>query len=410
MLGSLRLALALSNLPGRAPAEDIALGYLYVQSAASWVVEAHNQFKLGVKDVNEDPTILNGTKLTYLVENTQGSETVALQGAINHINNGVVGIVGTGYSLALSASAIYCTVMQKPIVSPGSTWVNLVNKDRYPYLLRSIPGDVAVLKAMAVAVNDLGWRRAAILYTDSMGAGIDLVVRPAFDAMRIQSLSFALQDHNSPDFQTSTDAVLNLVRESGYRVCVLYMKTDGAPVLEASSRKFGLRGAGYQWVLNTVNYLDLEAEWGEMEATVVVPAEPTDVALNPVKDAYNAKWPNVATIYNKTLHGEYNSSSGAPFFDAANAETIWDTDYADVGDGVPDYWGTYNYDVVWLYARAIQAVKDSGGDPYNGAVLREALLNQDFQGITGQIVFDKGSQDRTKDIRKGFAPCRRPPF
>jgi len=391
------LALAVSGF-GCASAEDIALGYLYIQSGSSWVVESFNQFKLAVKDVNDDPTILKYTNLTYLVENSQGSETEALQGAINHINNGVVGVVGTGYSTALSASGMYCTVMQKPIVSPGSTWVNLINKVRYPYMMRSIASDLADLKAMAVAIHDLGWRRVAILHTDIFGAGIDLLIRPAFDSMGIQSLTFALKQSDSPDFETSTDMVLSLVRQSGYRVCLLYSTSDGTAYVEASSRTFGLREAGYYWVLWSGLYTDLAAEWGEMGATVVFPMERPNDAPNLVANAFHARWPNVSTIYNLTLHGEYNSSSGAPFFDVANADTIWDTDYAPLGDGVADYWGTFVYDTVWLYARAIQAVKDSGGDPNRGAALREALRDQNFQGITGQVVFDKGSQDRTKDI------------
>lgn len=400
MFGSFASGLALSvcSLLGRASAEDIALGYLYIQSSSSWVVESFNQFKLAVKDVNDDPTILNGTSLTYLVENSKGSETEALQGAINHINNGVVGLVGTGYSSALSASGIYCTVMQKPIVSPGSTWVNLINKDRYPYMMRSIASDLADLKAMAVATYDLGWRRVAILHTDSFGAGVDLIIGPAFDAMGIESLTLALKHAGSPDFETSTDMVMNLVKESGYRVCLLYAMGDGTEYVEASSRTFGLRDTGYYWVLYKGNYEFLAAEWGSTGATVVVPMETPSDAPNLVANTFHARWPNVSTIYNLTMHGEYNSSSGAPFFDTANADTIWDTDYAPLGDGVADYWGTFVYDTVWLYARAIHAVKDSGGDPNSGAALREALLDQNFQGITGQIVFDKGSQDRTKNI------------
>jgi ABC-type branched-subunit amino acid transport system substrate-binding protein len=105
------------------------LGYLYIQSSSSWVVESFSQFKLSVQHVNAQAALGTGNNFSFAVFNTQGDSSNALAGAIELLSDpDVIGLVGTGYSSAAEAAARYCTLMRKPMISPGSTSPDLVDK------------------------------------------------------------------------------------------------------------------------------------------------------------------------------------------------------------------------------------------------------------------------------------------
>ena len=149
-----------------ATAATFKLGYLYIQSGSSWVVESFSQFKLAVAQVNAANILGAGHNLSYTVFDSWGQSTQALAGAIELLSDpDVVGLVGTGYSSAAESPARFCSLMQKPMISPGSTAMNLVNKDQYPYFLRSIASDGQQMKRMASIVYDFGWQYVAMVYS-----------------------------------------------------------------------------------------------------------------------------------------------------------------------------------------------------------------------------------------------------
>ena len=98
---------------------------------------------------------------------TQGSSSQALAGAIALLEDeAVVGIVGTGYSKAAEAAATYCSYRRKPMISPGSTSLDLVDKADFPYFMRSIASDEQQMTSLAGILQRLGWRHIAIVYAE----------------------------------------------------------------------------------------------------------------------------------------------------------------------------------------------------------------------------------------------------
>ena len=92
------------------------------------------------------------------------------------------------------------------------------------------------------------------------------------------------------------------------------------------------------------------------------------------KLAFDAAWARVSRRYNATVDGVFDPSTGLPFFgSSAYTPTVWDTNSADVGDGVPDSWGQLVYDAVWLYAEAIANLTARGLNATNGGALRQQL-------------------------------------
>ena len=71
-----------------------------------------------------------------------------------------------------------------------------------------------------------------------------------------------------------------------------------------------------------------------------------------IASTYPELFRNHTTRYDPAVHGAFNASTGAPFYDAASEDVLWDTSDGKVGDGEPDPWGAYAYDTVMMCASA----------------------------------------------------------
>ena len=130
----------------------------------------------------------------------------------------------------------------------------------------------------------------------------------------------------------------------------------------------------------------------------MVPRQGTPTAR---RVAFDSEWTGASRRYDPAVHGLYNSSSGLPFFGAdTSSGTVWDTSSGSgpgPGDALPDLWGSYVYDTVWAYAYALANITARSLAATDGAALREALLQTQFEGITGTLKFDTTSQDRVQE-------------
>jgi hypothetical protein len=71
---------------------------------------------------------------------------------------------------------------------------------------------------------------------------------------------------------------------------------------------------------------------------------------------FDAAWASRTRSYDEAVDGAYNATSGLPFYGpSAQDSVVWDTDYAPVGDGLPDYWGSFVYDTAWAFGYAISS-------------------------------------------------------
>ena len=148
--------------------QTLSLGYLYIHSDSSWVVESFSQFVLAIRHINADPSILPRHKLTFSAYDTRGSQDYALAGAIQLLSDPtLIGLVGTGYSSAAAAPAIYASLMNKPMISPGSTDLSLADKEHFPFFLRNIASGEPFALSLAAFVDEQGWQNTAILATQT---------------------------------------------------------------------------------------------------------------------------------------------------------------------------------------------------------------------------------------------------
>lgn len=317
-------------------------------------------------------------------------------GAVNLADAGVVGMVGTGSSSELAAPAIYCSVVQIPIVSPGSSTTTLIDKTQYPYLLRSIASDAGVVLAQVTMAYMLGVRQAAVLVSLSFESGWLQAMRPAMNAKGIRFMSQTYTSVSSTDGQKELISMLSLIQTTGYRAILLYIPSNDAKFWDKASRDLGLRDSSkYIWFANDAIYEGIP-EGLTSEGVVFCAA---DVAATPARAAYLQRWPEVSTLWKAAVDGWFDPITKLPFYGSSvYSRSVWDTDYAAEGDGTPDPYGMYAYDTVWLFANALDSLLKAGLSPWDGQLLRTALLAANYS-ITGEFQFDPVTQDRGESVK-----------
>ena len=318
----------------------------------------------------------------------------------------MIGLVGTGYSSASATAASYCSLKKTPMISPGSTSPDLVLKAAFPYFMRSIASDEQQMKGIAAAVDAFGWHEVAVVYSQALQAQGTLL-QSTVSARGIHVLLFmGLVATDSPSYRPrQMQLPLDMVKQTGARIILAAVRAVDAFEVIGVVHSLGIWGFGYVWIgINAMLAADstgaqqaLESMGTSLSGYIFLDTQ--QFAPTARRVAFDERWPLVSTRYNVTAHGAYDEMSGLPFFGSNTfSSTVWDTDYAPMGDGTPDYWGSFVYDTVWLYAEAAGRMLARGDSPLDGAALLHELKQTSFVGITGLVSFDQTSQDRVQSF------------
>jgi len=369
----------------------VKLGYLYKMSGPTadaqsdnWLVESFNQFKLAIKDVNADASILPATTLDYEMYNGMGDPAATLAGALDLKGKDVVGVVGTGFSTAIPFAAAYLSLFNVPMISPGSTLLDYSDKTNYPYLMRSIASDASQLKGFVALAHSLQFKKAAFVSSKDWYAGSAPLINAYAEAV---SLSVNTYQYASSDEATD---ILTKEKSAGTALFLLYAKTEDMDAMALAAASSGTMTSDFAWFGSMSTQQPLISDWPNFFFL-----SQRSLETNTAADAYMASWTTKTTLWNASTHGWFDPQTMKPFF--IKDETVYDTANAATGDGKPDVWGQYVYDTVWLYAYAIHALQTDGGSVEDKAALRKQLLATDFVGITGRVFFDQATQDRAAD-------------
>jgi hypothetical protein len=310
----------------------ITLGYLYTQNDAAWLVESFAQFKLAVHDVNAAGLLGSLGNLTYRRYNARGSPTDALAGAISLLSDpDMIGLVGTGYSSAASAPARFCSLRRKPMISPGSTSIELADKTPYEYFMRSIANDIEQYKFALTAVAAYGWSHLSIVFSGGFDAGMRRFRSEAIDRNISVDITVELPATDAAAYSRERMGLaLSMVQRSGSRILVALVRTVDMEETLHVAQTLGLLGRPYVWIGMDYTF---DAAGGAASLpgyllTRSVVGTPTSRRV-----AFDAAWPQLSRRYNQTADGPFDAASGLPFYDDTSA-TVWDAD----ADGRPDYW------------------------------------------------------------------------
>ncbi|XP_031131306.1 glutamate receptor 3.3 [Ipomoea triloba] len=333
-----------------------------------------------VKDVNSNSSILQGTKLVMMYQNSNCSGFLGMVSALKFMQTDVVAILGPQSSVVAHTISHVANELQVPLLSFAATDPTLASL-QFPYFLRTTQSDMYQMMAIADVVDHYGWKEViAIFIDDDYGrngiAALD-------DALAAKRCKISYKAGIPPGATTRAEIMDILVQialmES--RVMVLHAYPAAGFMVFSVAHYLGMMADGYVWIstdwLSTVldSSSPLPSEKMEIMQGVLVLRQHTPDSEK--KRAFTSRW--------KHLTG---GSLGL------------------------NSYALYAYDSVWLIAHAIDSFLNKGGvisfsndsklQSIEGSTLHlEALsifdggplllnniLRSDFVGLTGRFKFN----------------------
>lgn len=310
------------------------------------------------------PTVeINGEEYTVeLVEvDNKSDKTEAVAAATNLVSNQVsvvIGSYGSGVSIAAGPTFEEANI---PAIAPSATNPQVTQGNEYYFrvcFLDPFQGEV-----MANYATEGGAKKAAVITQlgDDYSSGLGNFFRNAFADLGGEIVAEEQFQTNQTDFR----AILTNIKAADPDVIFAPSSIATAPLMLQQARELGIEAqvmAGDTWENQTI--IDNAGDAAE------------GVAISTFFDEGDTSNPAAAEFvegYKEFIQGndEYMTKNG--------------------GDGVAAV-SALGYDA---YMVALEAIKAAGST--DGAAIKDALKNVDYDGVTGHITFDENG-DAEKDM------------
>ncbi|XP_022885901.1 glutamate receptor 3.5-like isoform X2 [Olea europaea var. sylvestris] len=333
-----------------------------------------------IEYVNSDSTILNGTKINLILQDTDCNGFLGTIEAMQLMGKGVVAAIGPQSSGIAHVISHVVNELQVPLLSFGATDPTLSSL-QYPYFLRTTVSDHFQMYAIADLVQHFGWREVvAIFVDDDYGRNGISVLDDALNKNRAKiSYKAALPPGASITDIYSVLVEVNLMES---RVFVVHVNPDSGLTIFSSAKSLGMMNTGHVWIAT---------DWLPSLLDPLVSTSPNRMDFIQ----------GVIALRRHTPDSDLKTNFTSWWKNLKNKETLNFNSYAQ-----------YAYDSVWLLARALDIFFNEGGvvsfsdDPKlqdtngsslnltglrifdQGSELLQILTAMDFTGVSGQIKFD----------------------
>ncbi|XP_026655806.1 glutamate receptor 3.4-like isoform X2 [Phoenix dactylifera] len=325
--------------------------------------------EFAVEDVNKDTSVLAGTRLNVIKQDTncsgflgtmEGPQSSGIGHVISHVVN----------------------ELHVPLLSFAATDPTLSSLE-YPYFIRTIHSDYFQMNAIADIVEYYGWRKVtAIFVDDDYGRGGIAALGDALASRRAE-ISYKAAFPPQADINMITDLLLKVnLMES--RVFIVHVNPDTGLTVFSIAKHTGMMNSGYVWIAT---------DWLAATLDSTKPVDPNTMSLiqGVVVLRHHTADSDLKTGFLSRWNNEIKSSSTSSSLNT---------------------YGMYAYDSVWLVARAIDQFFRQGGEivfskdsrlhDANGSTLHlealkgfdrgdqilEQLLLTNFTGLSGDVQFD----------------------
>lgn len=338
--------------------------------------------ELAVDDVNADRTVLAGTNLNLISQDTNCSGFLGTIEALQLMEKNVVAVIGPQSSGIGHVISHVVNELHVPLLSFAATDPTL-SASEYPYFLRSTISDYFQMHAVASIIDYYQWKEVtAIFVDDDYGRGGVSVLGDALAAKRGRiSHKAAIPPNSDTDLINDVLFRANMMES---RVFVVHVNPDSGMRIFALANKLQMMGTGYVWIVTDWLAAVLDSsvsgdlkDMSYIQGLIVLRQHTPD---SDAKKKFIARWNNAAN--NRSIASGLNS------------------------------YGFYAYDSVWVVARAVNEYLNSGqqitfsADPRlhnsNGSTLRlsalkifdggdqllQQLLLTNMTGLTGLVQFN----------------------
>ncbi|KAK9155766.1 hypothetical protein Sjap_003246 [Stephania japonica] len=335
-----------------------------------------------VADVNSDSTILAGTTLKVITQDTNCSGFIGTVDALQLMANDIVAAIGPQSSGIAHVISHVSNELHVPLLSFGATDPTL-SALQYTYFLRTTHSDYFQMHAIADIVEHYSWKEVIAIYVDDdNGRGGISVLGDALATKRSKISYKAAFTPGAPISDISDLLVGVNLMES--RVYVVHVNPESGRMIFSVAKQLGMMSSGYVWIAT---------DW---LPTVLDSLEPlnsdvTDLLQGVVALRRHTPDSDLKRRFMSRWSGLQQKGSGS-----SNLNSF----------------AFYAYDSVWLVAHALEKFLDEGGKiqytydsrlhDTNGSELHLSALRSfvggprllqimtktNFTGLSGQVQFD----------------------
>ncbi|TKW23136.1 hypothetical protein SEVIR_4G273700v4 [Setaria viridis] len=380
LLLSLLAAAARAVAAAGARPSEVAVGALFTYDSTIGRA-ARLAIELAVDDVNADRTVLAGTQLKLITQDTNCSGFLGTIEALQLMEKNVVTVIGPQSSGIGHVISHVVNELHVPLLSFAATDPTL-SASEYPYFIRTTISDYFQMNAVASIVDYYQWKEVtAIFVDDDYGRGGVTALGDALAEKRARiSYKAAIPPNSNSDVISDVLFRANMMES---RVMVVHVNPDTGMRIFSIANKLQMMASGYVWIVTDwlAAVLDSSAprdlKYSHIQGLIVLRQHTPE---SDAKNKFISKWNVVAR--NRSVTSGLNS------------------------------YGFYAYDTVWTVAHAIDQFLNGGQqinfstDPRlhdsNGSTLRlstlkifdggeqmlQQLLLTNFTGLTGPVQFN----------------------
>lgn len=339
-----------------------------------------------VKDINANSSVLHGTKLNLLIEDSNCSVFIGSIGAFRLLEKNVVAIIGPLSSSIAHMISFISTVLQVPLVTFAATDPTLSSL-QFPFFLRSTLSDSFQMTAMAELISFYPWRQVIAIYMDDDYGrnGISYLENELAKKMsKVYKIPLPIGATRS-----KISGLLDKSKSIGPRVYVIHLHPGTGLGILSIARQLQMITDGYVW---------LATDW--LSATLDSLGSSNHAALS-------------------SLQGVVGFRQHSPLSNQKKEFLSRWKDLRKEGSAISELnaYGLYAYDTVWAVAHAIDEFLNesnnisfsSSGKIHNmegmdlnlgklkafdgGQLLFQKLIETNFTGLTGPIQFDPSNRN-----------------
>ncbi|KAI1292246.1 Guanylate cyclase 32E [Halotydeus destructor] len=342
---------------------------------------------LAVDEINRFYPLSNQHNLSFIVAETFGDETESIKQTARLWNDGQVSAY-IGPQETCVHEARMAASFNLPMISYFCAHPETSNKQLFPTFARTRPPDSQISKSVAAVLRAFGWRKVALLYSNSKTESRDFeaVARTIRATLIANDIDVTFVDKwTSTYYYGYTENPFNGLIERSYTRARIYVVVgnyfEHLGILLSLAEK-GLLDNGQYFVVGVdVEQYDAADPAKYFRGVLPVEGGKEEVAERAYQSYIGiVSSPPNGTVY-ETFTRQVNQYMQLPPFQFHNPVN-------NIGGlkRIPAE-AAYLYDAVFLYAKALNLSMQNGQDPKDGKTIFSYVKNQPYPSAMGYMVY-----------------------
>ncbi|KAL1215656.1 Glutamate receptor 3.2 [Cardamine amara subsp. amara] len=318
--------------------------------------------KAAEDDINSDPSLLGGSKLRIMMYDAKRNGFLTIMGALQFMETDTVAIIGPQTSIMAHVLSHLANELRVPMLSFTALDPSL-SALQFPFFVQTAPSDLFLMRAIAEMITYYGWSDVIALYNDDDNSRN--AVTSLGDELEGRRCKISYKAVLPLDVVITSPRVIidELVKIQGMESRVIIVNTfpkTGGMIFE-EAQKLGMMEKGYVWIATTwlTSLLD---------------------SFNPLPPKNAESLRGVLTLRIHTPNSRKKRDFVARWSKLSNGT---------VGLNV---YGLYAYDTVWIIARAVKTLLDSGANISFSSDSKLTSMKGGSLNLGALSIFDEGSQ------------------